>query len=208
VLSGNHPDSLLSRARILLGALILLMFSFYVVGNIPVTIITGVFVILFGFKFRDPHREIPSDPLAVVSPVDGQVVLLERVSQPGPGGEAIRIVINVAAFGAYVFRSPTEGKLIEMPAFPAPRSRRLRGLNIQTDENDHVSFLLHGPWIAPPCSSKQLGERVGQGERCGVLRLAGRAEVLLPVTAQVQCKAGEHLRSGESILGHFVAVYI
>jgi len=204
VLSGNHPDSLLSTARIILGASILLMISLYFVGNIPAAAVTGGFVFLFVFKFRDPHREIPSDPLAVVSPVDGQVVRLERVSQPGHGGEAIKIVINVAMFGAYAFRSPTEGKLIELPAFPVPRSRKLRGLNIQTDENDNVTFLLHGPWIAPPCSSKRLGERVGQGERCGVLRLAGQAEVLLPVTAQVQCKAGEHLLSGESILGHFV----
>ncbi len=199
-----NSNFLLVETRALLVVSIFLMVSLFIANNIPAATITGFFVILFLLKFRDPDRVIPSDPLAVVSPVDGRVERIERLQHPYFGSGAIRIVIDINALGAYVLRSPTEGKLIEMPARLPVQARRLRGFNVCTDEDDNVVFLLQGPWYAPPAASKRVGERIGQGERCGVLRLAHQAEVLLPANSHIRCVQGEQLLAGESILGHFV----
>src|SRR5690606_34438740 len=118
----------------------------------------------FALKFRDPDRTIPAEPLGVVSPVDGRVLLVE------PDGERIRIVIRIAFFGAYSGRAPVEGKVQDAPG--------PRGMRIRTDEGDEVLLYLNtAPSIAPPRAIVGYGARVGQGQRCAWLRLARSAEV-------------------------------
>ena len=42
----------------------------------------AVLALAFAFKFRDPERTIPAEPLGVVSPVDGVVTLVEETDDP------------------------------------------------------------------------------------------------------------------------------
>src|SRR5207249_6745010 len=57
-----------------------------------------------GFFFRNPAREIPSDPRVIVSPADGSIVKIERV------GNVTKLSIFLSIFDVHVNRSPKIGR--------------------------------------------------------------------------------------------------
>lgn len=156
-----------------------------------------VLVIVFAMKFRDPAREVPPEPLGVVSPVDGIVELVETAQDPCLGRNAMRIRIRIARFGAYSARSPVEGKLLDF--------KGQRGMRIQTDEKDDVILILNeAPAFARPRALVGYGSRVGQGQRCAVVRMARIAEVYLPAGVRVQVKPGRRVLAGSELLATLV----
>lgn len=157
----------------------------------------AVLLIIFMLKFRDPARAVPPEPLGVVSPVDGVVELIETAQDPCLGREALRIRIRVARFGAYSARSPVEGKLLDF--------KGQRGMRIQTDEHDDVILILNeAPPFARPRALVGYGSRIGQGQRCALVRLARIAEVYLPAGARVHVQAGRRVLAGSELLATLV----
>jgi len=69
-----------------------------------IPLLLGAFCVWF---FRDPERQIPSDPGAVVSPADGKVTDVSVVSVAGESCSRISIFLNV--FNVHVNRSPIGG---------------------------------------------------------------------------------------------------
>ncbi|MEX0900376.1 MAG: phosphatidylserine decarboxylase [Gammaproteobacteria bacterium] len=158
------------------------------------TLLAGALAFALVFKFRDPERIIPSEPLGVVSPVDGIVELVETVPDPALNRTAVRIRIRVSFFGAYSGRAPVEGKVLDL-AGP-------RGMRLQTDEGDDVILYINtAPGFACPKSIVGYGSRVGQGQRCGWLRLARVAEVYLPADAHISVAPGRRVLAGADLLG-------
>lgn len=142
-------------------------------------------------KFRDPERET-SSAVGVLSPVDGAVGDIRN----GPDGTLI--VLRIALFGPYMWRCPTEGKVLE-----GGTANGGHGLRIRTDEGEEVGLRLSGPGWLPPAAVIDYGERVGQGQRGGVLRAACRFEILLPPGAVATVQPGDKVRAGKTLLGRF-----
>ena len=46
--------------------------------------------------FRDPERDIPSQPLAVVSPADGKVVAIRNEDDPYLQRKSIRVTVHLS----------------------------------------------------------------------------------------------------------------
>ncbi|MBI4218328.1 MAG: phosphatidylserine decarboxylase, partial [Elusimicrobia bacterium] len=69
-------------------------------------LILGFFCVFF---FRDPEREISSDPSVVLSPGDGKI--LEVTEEPSPywNGSAKVVKIFLSIFDVHVQRSPLAG---------------------------------------------------------------------------------------------------
>src|SRR5260221_12870259 len=68
---------------------------------------------LFCFSFfRDPEREITSDPAAIVSPADGRVVVITEEENAGRAGT--RISIFLAIWNVHVNRSPAAGVITQV----------------------------------------------------------------------------------------------
>lgn len=157
----------------------------------------AVLALAFAFKFRDPERTIPAEPLGVVSPVDGRVELVEEADDPALNRRALRIRLRVSFFGAYSARAPVEGKVLDL-AGP-------RGMRLQTDEGDDVILFINtAPSFARPRSILGYGARVGQGQRCGWLRLARVAEVYLPANARVLVEPGRRVLAGSDLLAELI----
>lgn len=149
----------------------------------------GVLVV-FGV-FRDPRRRVPSEPLAVVAPVDGRVLAVNE------DGEHVSIIIRCDIFGAYTLRSPIEGTLTE----PGEAGYHGPGFVLETDEGDRVYLRLEGP--LPGRIGHAYGERMGQGQRCGVRRMTRRVTVGLPASAHIVTREGAAVTAGETVLGEF-----
>lgn len=158
----------------------------------------AVLALVLVLKFRDPAREVPPEPLGVVSPVDGVVELVEQSRDPCLDREAVRIRLRIARFGSYSARAPVEGKVLDYKA----ATRGQRGMRIQTDEHDDVLLVLNdAPRFAGPTSLIGYGARIGQGQRCAWLRLARTAEVYVPVGTRVLVEPGRRVLAGSELLG-------
>jgi phosphatidylserine decarboxylase len=66
---------------------------------------------LVAFFFRDPRRQIPPIPLAIVAPIDGRVIAVDTVHDPYLNRSAMRIQMAGALAGVYTVRSTMEGKV-------------------------------------------------------------------------------------------------
>ncbi|WP_455234568.1 phosphatidylserine decarboxylase [Thiogranum longum] len=156
------------------------------------------------YLFRDPEREIPSSPLAVVSPADGRVDFVGEVHDPYLDREALLLGIQMKHMGVYSTRSPVEGKMMELRN-PGSGADQPYGVWLKTDEDDDLVVVMHrGPLHNLPHCFVRIGERVGQGQRCGYIQMGGRVDVYLPPNSRIQAEAGSHVKAGSDVIATLV----
>lgn len=169
--------------------------------TVPIPLAGAVLLFLL---FRDPHRSVPSVALGIVSPVDGDVVIVESTDRCVVQGEAYRVKIRIDAFGTYTARSPIEGRVMDLhskaegvgPDCPA------QALWVQNDEGNNVVLQFHDYRFGlAPRASVGLGERVGQGDRCAYIRLARYVELFLPIGGKVLVAPGDRVVAGTDVIG-------
>lgn len=164
-------------------------------------------LVIFIYLFRDPARAIPSEPLAVVSPVHGIVTLIEEAEEIRLHSKAIRVQITMRLHDVYSLRSPIEGKVIEQwcSAPDKNESRRHFDFYIKSDEGDHVVTAIRLRDIVRQFHMyMHSGERVGQGQRCGYLYFGCIVDVFLPLESKVKVEAGQYVQSGSTVLAQLI----
>ena len=170
------------------------------IWSLPFWLICVVIVYLY----RDPNREIPSSPLAVVSPADGVVTSAEEVFDPYLERQAVLLVIQMSSVGVYSTRSPVEGKILE-PRNAGDGDGRPHGVWLKTDEDDDLVVVMHrGPLNNLPRCFVRIGERVGQGQRCGYIQMGGRVEIYLPLNSRLTVAAGSRVRAGSDVIATLI----
>lgn len=176
------------------------------------------------YVFRDPRRRVPAAPLGIVSPVDGCVQELATLRDPYLGRDAVKITLRMNWWGPYVLRSPAEGKVCNQwylprgvtaedlpqgePAAAAadPSASQPRFvIVVRTDEGDDIVVALRGPWIAQRLTCEvRAGQRIGQGQCCGLLRFGGRVDVYVPAASRIGIEAGARVAGGADIIATLV----
>lgn len=173
-----------------------------VMESLPFWLLAVLMVVLF----RDPERDIPSQPLAVVSPADGKIVAVETTHDPYLLRQSTRVTIQMTAYGVYTTRSPIEGKVLEPQNIP-DGDHIPHGVWLQSDEGDDVVVVMtRGPLRNEPRCNIRFGDRIGQGKRCGYIHLGGRVEVYLPENARLTIKEGDTVQGGSDIIAKLVRV--
>ena len=154
--------------------------------------------------FRDPDREIPSQPLAVVSPADGKVIAVSKEYDPYLLRQSVRVTVQMHPYGVFTTRSPVEGKVLEPPHYPEGENRP-HGVWLQTDEGDDIVMVMtRGRLKTQPHCYIRFGERTGQGKRCGFVHLGGRVEVYLPENCRLLVAEGDVVHSGSDPIATLV----
>lgn len=154
--------------------------------------------------FRDPERDIPSIPMAVVSPADGRVTSISATHDPYLQRQSFLVTVQMNLYGVFTTRSPVEGKVLEPPNFPDD-ARKPHGVWLQTDEGDDVVMVMNKGRLnnAPRCYIRY-GERIGQGKRCGFVHLGGRVDIYLPEASRPMVSAGDWVRSGSDVIANLI----
>jgi phosphatidylserine decarboxylase len=156
--------------------------------------------------FRDPEREIPSQPMAVVSPADGRVTSVTTTRDPYLDRNSIRVTLQMNPYGVFTTRSPVEGKVLQPPHTPED-ARMPHGVWLQTDEGDDVVLvMMRGRLYTAPRCYIRIGERIGQGKRCGFVHLGGQIDVYLPERSRLAVDVGDWVRSGSDVIATLVHV--
>ncbi len=171
--------------------------------------VAGVFLLLLAgfvaFFFRNPKREIPPDPNAIVSPADGKVVKIERI------GNATKMSIFLSIFNVHVNRSPIAGRIEAMEykkgkfkfAFDETASvENERNMIMVSNGSLTIVFTQIAGLVARRIVCwKRVGERVEKGELIGLIRFGSRVDILFPSTTEVIVEKGAVVRGGASIIG-------
>ena len=170
----------------------------------PQSLLFWVLALLVLVLFRDPDRDIPSQPLAIVSPADGKVTSISTVQDPYLLRESIRVTIQMSHYGVFTTRSPIEGKVLEPPNIPEDNNMP-HGVWLQSDEGDDVVMVMtRGPLNNQPRCYIRFGDRIGQGKRCGFVHLGGRVEIYLPESSRMVVTEGDSVQSGSDIIAKLV----
>jgi phosphatidylserine decarboxylase len=174
---------------------------YHYVGPLWAVPFAALDIVLY-FLYRDPWRDVPSEPLGAVAPVDGEVIAVEKDADGILVGDWHRVAIRVSRMGAYTVRAPIEGRVCDVAEHAAANAeRRPRGMWLRSEEHHDVVLMFPGryPGLGPK-SFVRYGERVGQGERFAYLRLAPRAEVILPGASHLRIAKGDRVVAGETII--------
>ena len=164
--------------------------------------------LFFLWFFRDPEREIPDTPGAVVSPADGKVT---DVSVIAAGGEKrTRISILLSVFDVHVNRSPIAGVVREVRY---QRGRFLNAMNaVSAEHNEQNIVTLEGSGqvvifkqIAGLLARRivfypKVGDPLQRGQRVGLIKFGSRVDVLFDADARLQVKVGDRVRGGSTVL--------
>jgi phosphatidylserine decarboxylase len=175
-------------------------------GWITALIALGM-IIPIAFVFRDPICTVPSAPLAIVSPVNGEILAIETLDDPWLNRKAVKISIKMSFWDVHVLRSPIEGKIRNQWTEKGNETgiKRRYTYWIQTDEQDDIIYSVATGKSAPFIKiNLRCGERTGQGQRSGYLYFCGIVDVLVPEFSRIRLKVGENVDSGSTVLAEII----
>jgi phosphatidylserine decarboxylase len=163
----------------------------------------------FLWFFRDPQREIPQEPGLVVSPADGKVTSVVRVTTPEGDSQRMSIFLNV--FNVHVNRSPIAGILSDVRYQKGqflnamnPESAEKNEQNLAvvlSDEGYSIAFKQIAGLLARRIVFRPApGARLERGQRVGLIKFGSRVDVMFPANAQILVKVGDHVQGGSTVL--------
>jgi phosphatidylserine decarboxylase len=127
-----------------------------------------------------------------------------QIDNPYLDRDSIRVTLQMNPYGVFTTRSPVEGKVLQPPHTPEG-VRMPHGVWLQTDEGDDVVMvMMRGRLHTAPRCYIRIGERIGQGKRCGFVHLGGQVDVYLPERSRLAVDVGDWVRSGSDIIATLV----
>ena len=186
---------------ILLCGFLVALLQHYITGY--AVILWCVPAILIWF-YRDPHRDLPSDPLGLLSPVNGTIIIAEEHPDPFLGRDAFMFRISISLTDIFSIRSVTEGKIIQQWLDPEDTDddRSLaHAIQVKTDENDDIMIVLRpGRFFKQLSCDAVIGQRIGQGQRCGIIPFGACVDVYVPISSKIKVSIGDRVEAGTTRL--------
>jgi len=167
-----------------------------------------LFVLQF---FRDPARDVPDEPRAVVSPADGRIVEVSKARDPWLQRDALKISVFMNVFNVHSNRSPVDGTVKERWYFPgrfvnaaldkASLENERNALWLRTQEGQDVTCVQVAGLIARRilCYVGSGAELI-RGQRFGFIRFGSRVDVYLPLDAQPKAAIGDKVYAAQTVL--------
>jgi phosphatidylserine decarboxylase len=170
--------------------------------------IAALFVLQF---FRDPPREVPDDPAAVVSPADGRIVAVEKARDPWLDRDALKISVFMNVFNVHSNRAPVDGEVkqvwyhagrfINAALDKASLENERNAVWLRTRSGRDVTCVQVAGLIARRIlCTVGAGAALSRGERFGFIRFGSRVDVYLPTDAQPVAAIGDKVYAAESVL--------
>lgn len=177
--------------------------------------LTAIFLILTLFMlyfFRDPERNIPPDPNALLAPADGSVVQIREIVEDEITNEKmIEVSIFMNAFNVHVNRVPCDGTVKDVKRYSG---RFMAAWSEEASKaNEHITMLfhtVHGNIVVRQvagliarrtvCRVKP-GDVLKQAERFGIIKFSSRVDIFLPINTKIKVKLKDKVKAGETVLG-------
>ena len=165
--------------------------------------------------FRDPERDLPDDPSAVVAASDGRVLSVERMTDErfGPG-EFLRVAVFLSVLDVHVNRVPVAGRVADFfveqggyaNAMTAAAEHNVAAYTVLDTDHGTVAVAQRTGLIARRIVQRvPVGTLVARGERMGLIRFGSRTDVYLPADrAEPLVAVGDKVIGGSSVIARWI----
>jgi len=174
--------------------------------------------------FRDPQRVVPKDERCIVSPADGLVTLIQKVSPPremtmsdGTGARPMptdvvtRVSIFMSVFDVHINRAPIGGTVRRVVYIPGKFVNA--DLDKASEENERQHVMIERGDGQVICFTQIAGlvarrivpfikpnDFIAAGQRVGLIRFGSRVDVYLPLGTESRVLLGQKVIAGETVL--------
>ena len=164
--------------------------------------------------FRDPERDVPTEPAAVVAASDGRVLSVERMQDARFGkAEFLRIAVFLSVLDVHVNRIPVAGRVRDYfvedggyaNAMTAAAEHNVAAYTVLDTDHGTVVVAQRTGLIARRIVQRTpVGTLVARGERMGLIRFGSRTDVYLPADrAEAQVAVGDKVIGASSVIARW-----
>jgi phosphatidylserine decarboxylase len=163
-----------------------------------------ILVLFMAYFFRDPRRDVPTEPGIVVSAADGRITRIEETAE----GKTVSVFLS--PLDVHINRSPIGGTIDKIEYI---RGKKLPATSGNASfVNERNSLLITGEGITVKCTQiagivarrivcwPATGDKLERGEKFGLIKFSSRTDLLLPPEMILQVKRGDRVRGGETII--------
>lgn len=165
--------------------------------------------------FRNPERKTPKNSNYIISSADGKVCLIDNAIPPQEvqfgTNQMLRICVFMNVFNVHINRSPIEGKIDKViykkgSFFNASldkaseKNERSSMIISNTNSTQLVVVQIAGLIARRILSFVSDNQYLDQGERYGLIRFGSRVDIYMPLNSSINCKVGDKVIAGESVL--------
>lgn len=169
------------------------------------------------YFFRDPERTCLQNDKLIISPSDGLITFIGKVSIPekfGIKGEFLKISIFLSVYDIHVNRLPANGTIKNIIYSPG---KFISATNDKESDDNECNTLIiesklgHQIVISQiagliarriVCDSKINDESVA-GSRFGIIKFGSRMNIYLPLDYKLLVAEGQRVIGGETIIGFY-----
>ena len=183
--------------------------------QIGLSIITITFLFIILQFFRNPIRKTELNDNTIVSPVDGKVVVIEKVTDNEYfKGERLMISVFMSPINVHVTRYPISGKVTYSKYHPGkylvawhPKaSEENERTTVVINHKNQIQVMyrqIAGALAKRIVNYAQENEQIVQGSDSGFIKFGSRVDVYLPIDTPVTVKLNQKVKGGETVLATF-----
>jgi phosphatidylserine decarboxylase len=165
--------------------------------------------------FRNPKRNTILSDSTVVSPVDGKVVVIEKVQENEYfKGERLMISVFMSPINVHVTRYPIGGKVAYSKYHPGkylvawhPKASEENERTTVVVDHKNGKQVMHrqiaGALAKRIMNYAQEKESIIQGSESGFIKFGSRVDVYLPIDTPVSVSLNQKVKGGETVLANF-----
>jgi phosphatidylserine decarboxylase len=163
--------------------------------------------------YRNPERvAAEDDPLAILAPIDGKIIAIERVENDLLTDKKCLYVkirslpFDVSMIRSIAFANLTNTKVTHGLSLP-PNKKNAKKLNEQLElscsskNSPFVIRIIAGVFTQKIYFAKSKGA-LKAGERIAFV-VDGAVELFLPFDSRIKLSVGDYVKGGESVMGYF-----
>jgi phosphatidylserine decarboxylase len=164
--------------------------------------------------FRNPKRVTEKNDQHIVSPVDGKVVVIEKVYEKEYfKDERLQVSIFMSPLNVHVTRYALGGDVTFSKYHPGkylvawhPKSSELNERTTVVVKNPVFGEVLYrqiaGALARRIVNYATVGDQVEQGTDAGFIKFGSRVDVFLPVDTPIDVVLNQTVRGGEDVIAH------
>ena len=201
------------------------MYALLIIIVVSLALLLGIFLLNF---YRDPRREIPFGKNSIVSPADGKVISIVKISKFGKSKidkgmfgkiktltkdvaeECYAISIFMSPLNVHVNRSPIKGTVKSIRHTPGKffmaydlKKSLENEKNEIIIENAHlkIKVIQIAGFLARRIHCyAHINQKLNKGQKIGMISLGSQATIIIPKTVNLIIKLHDKVKAGETVI--------
>ncbi len=177
------------------------------------TFLATTYILIFVMRFfRYPNRKITLNPQTVISPCDGQIVVIEETDEPEYFGDRrLQVSVFMSVYNVHINWIPVPGIISYfkhhsgnfMAAYlPKSSTENERATTVIKMENGTEVLVrqIAGAVAKRIISYPKEGEKVSQQNELGFIRFGSRVDLFLPIGTKINVELCQNVIGSQTIL--------